>query len=108
MQKINLKIYEEFEKEKSKLEKKLASISKQSKSNSNIPQGEWMKKICSVVKISELAAEHNITYCPICNYNLYFDDDRGWFICANERWNKKKCFSGNIVDFMRWLNNGNH
>ena len=99
-QNINEVLWDEFNIEKSKALKKVVGIAKQSHSNSQIPQGEWMKKVTDVLNISELASENNITRCPKCDYDISFDDSRGWFCCQS------KCFSGNIVDLMDFIMEG--
>lgn len=70
-------------------------------SHSNIPQGEWMKKVTGVLRISELAKEYNVSSCPRCDYSLNFNDGRGWFCCENKKWGGNCDFAGNIVDFVQ-------
>lgn len=103
-QEIDNKLWNEFSKELSKTKKKLEGRAKIQ--NSTLPTTEWTRKIVEVIKISELASENGISECPFCEYNIYFDDTKGWFICGRQRWSKKKCFSGNIVDFQHWLDTG--
>lgn len=101
-QKINEKLFEEMEQEVQKAKKKLEGKARVVNSEP-LRNGSWISKIVSRVRISELASENGIDCCPKCDYNLYFDDSRGFFICGNQRWNKKKCFSGNIVDFQMFI-----
>ncbi|MHA1304472.1 MAG: hypothetical protein ACTSPI_12310 [Candidatus Heimdallarchaeaceae archaeon] len=64
--------------------------------------GSWTDKVVSSVKISDIANENGINSCPLCGYDLQFDDGRGWFICCNNKYSQgRKCsFGGNIVDFV--------
>lgn len=93
MQRIEKKVYDDFEKEL----KKLITQGKKQIRNSGKPKTEWMRKVTEKIKISDLAAREGIDKCPFCvKYFVSFDDSRGWFCCQDI-----KCeFRGNIVDFL--------
>lgn len=97
-QKIEDIIFEEFEDNKNlkKTHNPQTSIT-----NTINPNPEsWTSKIVSAINISDLAKDNGIDRCPKCDYDLYFDDGRGWFICAKARFDGSCNFKGNIVDFM--------
>lgn len=101
-QEIDQQILDEFEKEYAKAVAKLQE-GVRVESSGKQPQGEWTKKIIEKIKISELAEEFGINACPKCNYDLYFDDSRGFFCCSNKRWNNSCDFAGNLVAFSKFL-----
>lgn len=101
VQEINSKLWKEFEIEKKNLEKKvLPGRINNAATFSNIPQGRFMEKVCSRINISDIAQEHSIDTCPICEkYQVNFNDLRGWFCCQNPGCK----FRGNIVDFFKFI-----
>lgn len=104
-QKIEESVWDDFQ---TALEiEKIQKERKARTENSGQPSTSWMKKVCEKVQISNLASESGIERCPFCNYDLYFNDSRGWFCCVTERFNRKKCFSGNIVDFAKFIEERN-
>jgi len=70
------------------------------KNSKPLNNNSWTSKVVAAINISDLAQEHGIEKCPLCNYGISFDDSRGWFICLNAKYNHKCSFKGNIVDFM--------
>ena len=105
-QQIDLSLWKEFEQEQKQTLKKLEEKARVQNSGKQ-SQGEWTRKIVEKIRISELASERGIETCPE-GHKLYFDDSRGWFCCAYVKWGvergkKSRCFSGNIVDFTKWL-----
>ena len=99
-QTIDSKLFEEFETEmKTELNKvKRKSIIQ----NSSPPTTTWMQKVTAKVRISELASELGVDFCPMidCGYPISFDDSKGWFICLRAKYNHDCDFQGNIVNFM--------
>lgn len=95
-QKIEKSVLEEFAKAQ---EKELREV-KTKITNSGKPKTTWMKKITERIRISDIAAEQGVNKCPRCNYDLYFDDGRGWFCCTTKRFGGDCDFHGNIVDFV--------
>ena len=90
------------------LERKLEEVVKQSPTilNSSKPrEGSWTDKIVSKVNISDLASEFGVSQCPECDYQVYFDNSRGFFCCVNARFNKTCDFKGNIVEFVKRCGN---
>ncbi len=100
-QKINLDVWEEHKKEMKEEKEKVQGQSKIQNSNTN-SSGLWIRKVVDKVKISDLASEFGISKCPRCDYDLNFDNSRGWFCCEQKRWNGNCNFAGNIVDFMEF------
>lgn len=98
-QKINPEIWKEFEEGQLK-EKQQKSVT----INTTPPNPDsWTARVCAEVRISELAEEHGITECPRCHYTIYFNDDRGWFICAKRKYDRDCSFGGTLVDFVEFL-----
>ena len=102
-QTINKTIWTEFAKEILEKKKKEGEIKIK---NTGTPKTEWIRKVVEKVRISDIAREEGIDKCPLCNYDLYFDDSRGWFICQKKRWGGDCSFGGNIVDFQRFIEVG--
>ncbi len=103
-QKIEEIIFEEFEKNKDLVKTKNSKISVQ---NSNpLLQDSWTAKITAAINISDLAAENGIDQCPKCDYSLYFDDSRGFFICSKAKFEGDCDFKGGIVDFAKFCEGG--
>lgn len=96
-QKIEQRVWDEFEKEVEKSERKPQSRI----TNSERPKTSWMRKVCENVRISDLAAEKGVDRCLECGYDLYFDDSRGWFCCTTKKFGGVCDFNGNIVDFVQ-------
>ena len=92
-QKIEQKVWEEFERQQTKALKEV----KNRVSNSGNPTTAWTKKITEKIKISELASQSGINKCPVCDYGIDFNDSKGWFICHKAKYDNACDFKGNIV-----------
>lgn len=102
VQTIEDSVWRAFEKAKQEKEKEVAGkliVRSGEKKGSGITS-----RIASRIAVSDLANENNITRCPLCQYNIYFDDSNGWFCCKQAKWTKKEnCdFAGNIIDFAKF------
>lgn len=98
MQNIDDALWSDFQTEQQKAKEQLIQIS----NSGQKPQTKLMRDIVSRINISDLAKEYHISECPNCHRNLYFDDSAGLFICYTQRFKKKKCFAGGIIDFMEF------
>lgn len=95
-QRVNDEVWENFYEALEDIKSKRKNVV----NNKDAPLTRWMQKVVEKVRISELAGEKGISFCPMCEtYKVNFNDSRGWFACQNS-----SCkFKGNIVDFVDFI-----
>lgn len=93
-----------FEKLETKLEEKIKSLRNVVKNSAPLKDGSWTSKIVEKIRVSDLASENGIDCCPNHknDYQIVFDDSRGWFICVKAKYEGNCDFKGNIVDFQKF------